>query len=207
MVLNQSYRKRTDQELVSMIIDGNEEAFLFLLYDRYRADVLYHVTAFDQSDYYIEDVISAIYKSLKGNEQTWAPLSNFQWKCKFRAWLNRIIYNECCHFFKKKIDTIDLPISIKEEGAEEHLNELVLMEAIARLQDEDGRYILLRVLEGYTSKEIAVLLEMKRRCEGRIKRRPDGKEIIPSAGYIDNYKKKSIIRIKAIVKVIKEELL
>ena len=202
-----SYRSLSDRELVSMILNGNEEVFLFLLYDRYKADVLYHVTAFGQTDYYYEDIISLVYKSLRGNKQDWSPLSNFQWKCKFRTWLNKIIYNECCQFFKKKIEMVKSPSSLSIEDSKERGDVLVLLEAIARLQDEDGRFILLRVLEGYSSKEIAVLLEMKRRSEGRIKRRPNGDEIIPSAGYVDNYKKRSLLKIKANMKAIKEELL
>lgn len=205
--MDNKYNKLTDKELISIILSGREDAFLYLLYVRYRADVLYHVTSFDHTDYYYEDIISLVYKSLKGKNGDWLPLSNFQWKCKFRTWLNKIIYSECCAFFRKKIDTTDISPSIVVEDKEELLEELVLMEAIARLDDEDGRFILLRVLEGYSSKEIAILLERKRREEGRIKHKPDGKELIPSDGYVDNYKRKCLSKIKEIMISIKEELI
>ena len=189
-----------------MILNGNEEAFLFLLYVRYKADVLYHVTSFGKTDFYFEDIISSIYKNLKGSHDDWAPLSRFQWKCKFRTWLNRIIYNECYHFFHRKIETVEIAPSIKAEEKEERFEELILLEAIARLPDEDGRFILLRVLEGYSSKEIAILLERKRRSEGRIRTRPNGKEIVPTDGYVDNYKKKCLEKVKEYMAAIKEEL-
>lgn len=189
-----------------MIVDrGNEEAFLYLTYERYKTDILFHVLSFDKSDYYFEDIIGLVYKALKGSDNRWGPLANFKWKCKFRTWLNKVVYNQCCHFFKGKIEVGDYPHSNVTEMNEERVREVLLYEAIARLKDDDGRFILLKIIEGYNSKEIAVLLERKRRMENRIKKRPNGEEIIPSAAYVDNYKKRCLSTIKGIINDISEE--
>ena len=39
MILYKSYKDMTDKEIVDLIIAGNEEAMLYLLYDRYESDL------------------------------------------------------------------------------------------------------------------------------------------------------------------------
>ena len=39
MTICKSYKSMTDKEIVDLIIDGNEEAMLYLLYDRYEKDL------------------------------------------------------------------------------------------------------------------------------------------------------------------------
>ena len=35
------YRNMTDDEIVNLILEGNEEAALYLIYDRYAEDIKY----------------------------------------------------------------------------------------------------------------------------------------------------------------------
>ena len=42
MILHKSYRDMTDKEIVNLIIAGNEEAMLYLLYDRYENDLKFY---------------------------------------------------------------------------------------------------------------------------------------------------------------------
>ena len=42
MILHKSYGDMTDKEIVDLIIAGNEEAMLYLLYDRYENDLKFY---------------------------------------------------------------------------------------------------------------------------------------------------------------------
>ncbi len=56
MVLYKSYKDMTDKEIVDLIIAGNEEAMLYLLYDRYENDLKFYVWRYYDSLAYLEDL-------------------------------------------------------------------------------------------------------------------------------------------------------
>ena len=59
------------------------------------------------------------------------------------------------------------------------------MEAIGQLKDDDQRFVILKRLQGYNSKEIAVLLQKKWQKHG-IKKYNNKKElVVPDAAYVD----------------------
>lgn len=204
----------TDKEIVDLIIAGNEEAMLYLLYDRYENDLKFYAWRYYDSLVYLEDLINYLYIQFKGKNGDWQPLKSFQWKCKFRTWFCSV----ASHLFLEKRDELiglggkdgskdtdggDKPIP--EPTPEPENQKLVmLMEAINRLENDDYRFILIKELEGYNHKEIAEMMVAKRKKENKVTFYK-GKIVVPDAHYVDMNKARAIREVKAIVEQIKKD--
>ena len=214
MILHKSYEDMTDKEIVDLIIAGNEEAMLYLLYDRYENDLKFYAWRYYDSLAYLEDLINYLYIQFKGKKGDWQPLKSFQWKCKFRTWFCSV----ASHLFLEKRDELiglggkdgskgtdggDKPIP--EPTPEPENQKLVmLMEAINRLENDDYRFILIKELEGYNHKEIAEMMVAKRKKENKVTFYK-GKIVVPDAHYVDMNKARAIREVKAIVEQIKKD--
>lgn len=214
VILHKSYRDMTDKEIVDLIIAGNEEAMLYLLYDRYENDLKFYAWRYYDSLVYLEDLINYLYIQFKGKNGDWQPLKSFQWKCKFRTWFCSV----ASHLFLEKRDELiglggkdgskdtdggDKPIP--EPTPEPENQKLVmLMEAINRLENDDYRFILIKELEGYNHKEIAEMMVAKRKKENKVTFYK-GKIVVPDAHYVDMNKARAIREVKAIVEQIKKD--
>lgn len=214
MILHKSYKNMTDKEIVDLIVAGNEEAMLYLIYDRYESDLKFYAWRYYDSLAYLEDLINYLYIQFKGKKGDWQPLKSFQWKCKFRTWFCSV----ASHLFLEKrgeligsrgddtsIPTDDVERSMPEP-APEPVNEkmVMLMEAINRLENDDYRFILIKELEGYNHKEIAEMLVEKRKAENKVTYYK-GRVVIPDAHYVDMNKARALREVKAIVEQIKKE--
>lgn len=214
MILHKSYRDLTDKEIVDLIIAGNEEAMLYLLYDRYENDLKFYAWRYYDSLAYLEDLINYLYIQFKGKNGDWQPLKSFQWKCKFRTWFCSV----ASHLFLEKRDELiglggkdgskgtdggDKPIP--EPTPEPENQKLVmLMEAINRLENDDYRFILIKELEGYNHKEIAEMMVAKRKKESKVTFYK-GQIVVPDAHYVDMNKARALREVKAIVEQIKKD--
>lgn len=76
--LHKSYGDMTDKEIVDLIIAGNEEAMLYLLYNRYENDLKFYAWRYYDSLAYLEDLINYLYIQFKGKNGDWQPLKSFQ---------------------------------------------------------------------------------------------------------------------------------
>ena len=214
MILHKSYRDMTDKEIVDLIIAGNEEAMLYLLYDRYENDLKFYAWRYYDSLAYLEDLINYLYIQFKGKKGDWQPLKSFQWKCKFRTWFCSV----ASHLFLEKRDEL-IGLGGKDgskgtDGGDKPLPEpkpepenqklVMLMEAINRLENDDYRFILIKELEGYNHKEIAEMMVAKRKKENKVTFY-NGKIVIPDAHYVDMNKARAIREVKAIVEQIKKD--
>ena len=204
----------TDKDIVDLIIAGNEEAMLYLLYDRYENDLKFYAWRYYDSLVYLEDLINYLYIQFKGKKGDWQPLKSFQWKCKFRTWFCSV----ASHLFLEKRDELiglggkdgskgpdggDKPIP--EPTPEPENQKLVmLMEAINRLENDDYRFILIKELEGYNHKEIAEMMVAKRKKENKVTFYK-GKIVVPDAHYVDMNKARALREVKAIVEQIKKD--
>lgn len=208
------YRDMTDKEIVDLIIAGNEEAMLYLLYDRYENDLKFYAWRYYDSLAYLEDLINYLYIQFKGKKGDWQPLKSFQWKCKFRTWFCSV----ASHLFLEKRDEL-IGLGGKDgskgtDGGDKPLPEpkpepenqklVMLMEAINRLENDDYRFILIKELEGYNHKEIAEMMVAKRKKENKVTFYK-GKIVTPDAHYVDMNKARAIREVKAIVEQIKKD--
>ncbi len=209
-----NYKSLTDKDLVDLIINGNEEAMLYLIYDRYFEDLRFYAWRYYGSLGYLEDLIDYLYLQFKGKNADWQPLKSFQWRCKFRTWFCSV----ASHLFWKKrnelIGTGGNTDSNNETGGNGNIPEpepepeneklVLLMEAINRLENDDYRFILIKELEGYNHKEIAEMLNEKRKIENRVSFYK-GEVVIPDAHYIDMNKSRALKEVKTIVEQVKRE--
>lgn len=214
MILHKSYSDMTDKEIVDLIIAGNEEAMLYLLYDRYENDLKFYAWRYYDSLAYLEDLINYLYIQFKGKNGDWQPLKSFQWKCKFRTWFCSV----ASHLFLEKRDEL-IGLGGKDgskgtDGGDKPLPEpkpepenqklVMLMEAINRLENDDYRFILIKELEGYNHKEIAEMMVAKRKKENKVTFYK-GKIVVPDAHYVDMNKARALREVKAIVEQIKKD--
>lgn len=215
--LHKSYKEMTDKEIVDLIIAGNEEAMLYLLYDRYENDLKFFAWKYYESLVYLEDLTNYLYIQFKGKKGDWQPLKSFQWKCKFRTWFCSVASHL---FLEKRSELIGLGgkdgsiiVTTEEEEGKplpvpkpepENEKRVMLLEAINRLKDENHRFIIIKELEGYNHKEIAEMLVEKRKREGR-ETYYGGELVVPNARYVDMNKHRALEEIKVHVEQIKKE--
>ena len=146
-----------ERTLIRRAIEGDKEAFA-ALYMRYR-DALYRYAYFrlgDETD--AEDAVSACIVS------AYEGIGSLRASGAFRAWIFRILYRCCGTLIAAR------SIAIHNEG-EEALDNLPaedgdrlspeLAQAFDVLDDVDRDIVLLSVIAGYNSREIAALLSMK----------------------------------------------
>lgn len=217
---HQQYKNLDDRQIIEMVLsEGNEEAMLFLIFERYSPLLKKLCMRYYGNLYYLEQLQVELLILLKAND--WHPVRGFGWRSSFGTWLGTVAGNL---FIKKMPELIGIdkfPVSIGENGEggkvnlpesePPHENDIymtLLIEAIQQLEDKDQRFILFREFEGYTPKEIARQLESYRRKENRLKtRKVNGQveEIIPSAEYVHMLKGRAKDNIRVIISELKKE--
>lgn len=208
------YKTLTDRELVALTLDeGNEEALLYLIYERYERRLKFITFRYYDSLEFYDDLCNELYIHLKGRNGDWAPLRDFQWRSSFATWLSlvaaRLFWKKRSEFivFEEDLDSIstngdgELPTP-PEEPENEQL--VMVMEAINRMGNDDRRFIILKELEGYRHKDIADMLIEKRKRENR-EAYYRGELVMPDAHYVDANKALAVREIKTLVEQIKEE--
>lgn len=217
---HQQYKDLDDRQIIDMVLsDGNEEAMLFLIFERYLPLLKKLCTRYYGDLFFLEQLQVELLILLKAND--WHPVRGFGWRSSFGTWLGTVAGNL---FIKKMPELIGIdkfPVSIGENGEDgevnipepepPHENDMhmtLLIEAIQQLEDKDQRFILLREFDGYTPKEIARQLEAYRRKENRLKtKKVNGQieEIIPSAEYVHMLKGRAKDNIRVIISELKKE--
>ena len=214
-----NYNSIDDRKLVELILDGNEEALLYLIFDRYSPLLKKLCVRYYGDLYFLEQLQTELLILLKTKD--FHALRGFGWRSSFGTWLGVVAGNL---FIKKMPELIGISkfaVSIGEDGDNNEVNPsepesphendihmLLLIEAIHLLEDKDMRYILLREFDGYKPKEIAKQLENYRRREGRLKsKKVNGEsiDILPTAEYVHMLKGRAKDEIRVIIKELKKE--
>lgn len=91
--------------------------------------------------------------------------------------------------YNEYIDTDELKkaacqIAGEEETEERRIQKVLLLEAIGLL-DDDCRFVILKQLKGYRSKEIAVMLQQKWQKHGIVRYNEDGQLVDPDEAYVN----------------------
>lgn len=149
----------TITQLVTEAQQGSRAAF-GELYEHIAAD-LYRMALYtlgNQAD--AEDAVADTFA------EAWKGIKNLREPEAFRSWMFRILSARCKRQIgrivarKKEID-LDSYYETAEEAAPETVTRRAeLSEALGTLSPEERQIVLLSVLEGYTMREIASMLEM-----------------------------------------------
>ena len=91
-----------------------------------------------------------------------------------------------------------LQISDGCEGFERLQRKIILMEAVNKLND-DEKFVILKRMEGYSSKEIAELLDMKWKRYNIVKFNHDGEQVVANVAYVDSKAQKARRHLKEIM--------
>ena len=203
LVFLNNYAELNDKEIVNKIINKpyNEEAAAYLIYNRY--DPLLHKLyreIYDKDPSWYEDCLGDLFGFLKGKERDWNKLRTFQWRSKFGAWLSSTARHRFIEIKPYLIGKIENPLSIDdtdgdkapvqlpENGGEEYERlerKIILMEAVGMLKDPDQKFVILKRLQGYNSKEIAELMKKSWAKHGIKKYDNKGNLVVPTSGYVD----------------------
>ncbi len=210
-----NYAKLTDLEIRDLIVGGNEEAALYLIYDRYDKDIRYKVKrCFDNLEE-LENVSNALFMHLKGSKGDWQPLKTYRGASTFRTWFNSVIYNHCKKIRDEMIDINRVRGLIVDTDPNKPIPEpktttkpddrlVMVMEAISKLKNDEYRIVIIKELEGYNHEEIAKMIDEKRKKENKV-RTYRGEVVTPNAEYVDMIKARAVKELKLIVEQIKKE--
>ena len=80
------------------------------------------------------------------------------------------------------------PIQLPDNGSEEYekrKRKIILMEAIGLLKEPDQKFVILKRLQGYNSKEIAEMMKQSWDRHGIQKYDVNGNVVTPTPGYVD----------------------
>lgn len=194
-----NYKELTDREIVALIIaiPHNEEAAYYFLADRYRGLMIkMYRLYFGHTMYWFEDGLHDLFISLRGSKGDWNSFSNFQWRANLGTWLRKVSMNHFLDYYLRVIEKLEISTSIdnddgpqivplSDDDPEHRLLLIQLLESVGKLKDQTQKFCILKHLQGYKHKDIAIMLKKKWEKE-EIKKYNDKNElIIPDAGYVN----------------------
>lgn len=199
LTFRKDYTALSDEALVGLIVEGghNDEAGAYLVYERYRPLLVKcYLRVFDGDMQWLDDCLGDLYLFLRGREGGWRKLASFEWRCRFASWLIRLATNRFLEMKPYLIGKINFRLSISEDDEREDASdgldeyerrerEVLLLEAVGLLEDTDQRFVVLKRLQGYSSRETAELLSQMWERHGIVKRDLQGRPVRPTAGYVD----------------------
>lgn len=212
----------SDEELVGQILTPphNEEAAVFLLFERYQPLLLSIYRGLTSDPSWYEDCVHELFIHLKGKDRDWQPLASFGKRSSFGTWLKTVARNKFLELLPKLIENPEIsvsvdgrdsdapPVRLLDNGAEDYEHRelrVMLMEAIGQLHDPDQRFVILKRLQGYDSREIAVLLQRRWLKHGIRKYNSRHEEVVPDAAYVDVRTQRAKDSLRKIIAPIKKK--
>lgn len=173
------YDSLTDRQLLDIIFAGNEEAAIYLIYNRYLQDIRYLCFDILGSHDYADEACQEMYILFKGKEANWSTLKSWRGLSSFRTWINRIMRNHILKKHDQLIDSRSNRLYSDDEGSEDSAQQassdatpdimydkVLLVEAIGRIPNAEQKMVVLKHLQGYSHKEIAAMLNAQREKTG-----------------------------------------
>ena len=208
------YNKLSDRQIVEKILakPHDEEAAAYLLHDRYAPLLLRLYKRLQQENTWFDDCVDELFIHIKGKDGSWRILANFEWRSTFGYWLKGVAWNKFNEVLPKLIENGGLNQSIDNDdpekpkvqlpdGGEEDfvrlMDKVMLMEAIRQLKDDDQRFVILKRLQGYRSKEIAVMLQTSWQKHSIKKYNNKNELVVPDEDYVNvrTQRAKAMLRI------------
>ena len=222
-ILKDKYDSLTDGELINLILaePHDENAALYLLYIRYNSQfrkVYYYI---DKTYEFFEDCLHDLFMYLRGSDGSWKKVSTFDGDGTFGGWLWKVAKREFPKSLRKLIDNGSVLVSIDtddpikpiiqdtddpEENYDRRLLRVLLLEAIGKLKQEERRFICLKRLEGYSSKEITDMLKIVWERDGVVKYNK-GEVVVPTEAYVNSCSQKARRDLRKILNDLREEIL
>lgn len=203
------YSLLSDKEIVDQILSGNEEAMMYLLFDRLAKDIHFFAYKIFGTLDFIDDLTTDLYLYLKGTNLDWELLKSFQFKSSLRTWMSSIISRFFIKMRKEMLatevleSTIDTAITIYLDDQTQITRDsrlAIVLEAINQMKNEEQRLILIKELEGYNHTEIAQMIAEKRKCEG-VRKTYKGHEVVIDARFVNIQKQHAVEQLKKILGV------
>lgn len=218
-----NYEELSDKEIVELILvePHNEEAAYYLLSNRYYThmcklyfDILKEFSIIVRGDSWLDDCINDLFLHLRGCDGEWNVLKSFEWRSSFRTWIKRVADRKFKETLYQLIENSGLNVSIDSNDPEKPPVQLpdgggdtyerrelkvLLLEAIGQLKDDDQRFVILKRIQGYHSKEIAILLQKKWQKHGIKKYNKNNELIIPDVGYVNVHTQRAKINLRKII--------
>lgn len=194
------YKSLTDRQIVDIVLSvpHNEEAAFYLLYNRYNLLLHKIYRMLTKDDIWFEDCLDELFIHLRGKDGSWHALANFEWRSKFGHWLTRVAKNKFKEVLSKLIENGGFNLSIDnddqdrqkiqlsdEESRERRMKKVMLLEAISLMNNDDYKFVILKRLEGYNSKEMAILLHKRWQKHGIMKYNNKHEVVIPDEHYVN----------------------
>lgn len=223
LILNDQYAKLSNKEIVERIITEpyDDDAAVYLIYSRYRSLCVAVCKRIFNNTECLDELQSELFISLKGRQCDWHSLRSFQWRSSLGTWLKIIAFNLSLELRRQLIENegrnISLDVSVEnEEGKpskveipvdeeaerERRYRMVLLQEAINALENPDQRFVLVKRLQGYSSKEIAAQLQEYWHRQNIVRYNNKGQFVVPDSGYVDNLFKRGYDKVRIIYKTL-----
>jgi len=146
-------------ELVNRAIDGDEEAFLQLIYEQKTTLFRTALSFLKNEEAALEAIQEVTYRAYK-------HIKSIRHKQYFTTWLIRIMINYCNDELRKERRLILDDTLLTDKGISENYFELEMKDALSMLDERSKEIIVLKYFQDVSIKEIAIIMD---RPEGTIK--------------------------------------
>ena len=149
-----------EKQLAERAAKGDPEAFANL-YNRYVGRIYKYVYYGSGRSEDAEDLTARVFL------KAWEAIDHYRWEgYPFSTWLYRIAHNQVIDYYRTRHETFSLELAYARAGdddpveaLEQHLTVDRVHAALAHLTEEQRRVIVLRFLLGYSSQEVADILD------------------------------------------------
>lgn len=190
--LDPRYKHLSDMDIINDIRMGRcaGEALFYLLFGRY-AEMLHIIHAQNASDKVeFDDFMLELDIKLFARQCT--AIINFDPnRASFKTFLSKVAHNLLYDLNAKELPMLDIGIVDDDMYDDSSFEMFAMMDAINNYPNFDSRYVLLKTIEGYKSKEIATMLSNRKHEDGSL-----DLETMLKPSYIDTLRSRALKAIR-----------
>ena len=198
-----NYSGLCDEKIINLIVNipHDEKAAAYLIHQKYHP-LLFSIykRVFDNNLSWYDDCLSDFFIYLKGTDLDWHKLVTYERKSTFGAWLSRTAYNRFIYIKPSLVGNGKVTVSLDNKSESKRMIQIpdtsdslydnreiynLMIEAIGLLKDPDQKFVILKRLQGYNSKEIAQLMLKRWEKHGIVKYNNKNQKVVPTAAYVD----------------------
>lgn len=186
-----SIDKQSDEQLVRLVVDKQNDYAISLLYDRYSHKIFSRSLSFVKDREIAEDLTHDIFMKIL------LSLSSFKFKSKFSTWIYSITYNYCVDYLRKRQKVrfqhseyqkeTDIYISDEEIADTRELQKIKverLMTILEGINSDEKMILMMKYRDGLSIKQIQDIFELSESAvKMRLKRAKEKVKKIHSKKY------------------------